>query len=446
MYNMTTGKRIHLTSPQIAILGFAGVILLGALLLMHPISSTERVATPFIDALFTSTTSVCVTGLVVRNTGEYWSLFGQTVIMLLIQIGGLGVITVAASLAMVANRKIGLFQRSTMQDAVAAPKISGIVKLTGFILKATFLIELIGAIIMAPTFIKDFGWAKGIWMSVFHSVSAFCNAGIDLMGIREPYCSLTDYVGNPAINIAIMGLIVIGGLGFLTWDDIRTYGIRVRKYKMQSKVILVTTGLLILIPAIAFFIFEFSHLPLGERIWASFFQSVTPRTAGFNTVELSSMTEPGQITMIILMLVGGSPGSTAGGMKTTTFAVLILCALAIFKKRDEAEVFGRRISKDVVSTAATIAFMYITLCIGCAMIISIHEGLPMIACMYETASAVATVGLSLGITPGLGSLSKCVLIALMYIGRVGGLTLIYSVLSRNTVQTGKLPLDKITVG
>ncbi len=443
---MTLGHKRHLTSPQIAILGFAGVILLGAFLLMLPISSSEGVVTPFIDALFTSTTSVCVTGLVVRNTGEYWSLFGQIIIMFLIQIGGLGVITVAASLSMVAGRKIGLFQRGALQDAVSAPKISGIVKLTGFVFKSTLLIEFIGAVIMGPTFIKDFGFAKGLWMSVFHSISAFCNAGIDLMGIREPYSSMTSYVGNPAINIAIIGLIVVGGLGFLTWDDIRTYGIKFRKYRMQSKVILVTTGLLILLPAIGFFFFEFSHMPIGDRIWASFFQSVTPRTAGFNTVDLAAMTEAGQLVMIVLMLIGGSPGSTAGGMKTTTFAVLILCALAIFKKRDEAQIFGRRISKDVVSTAATVAFMYITLCVGGAMIISLYEGLPMLVCMYETASAVATVGLSLGITPGLGFLSKCVLILLMYIGRVGGLTLIYSVLSRNIVQVGKLPLDKITVG
>lgn len=438
-------KIITLNSFQIVALGFAAVILLGALILMLPISSASRVVTPFTDALFTSTTSACVTGLVVQDTGTYWSDFGHVVIIFLIQIGGLGVVTVAAFFAMLAGRKIGLFQRSTIQEAVAAPKISGIVALTKFILKATLLIELIGAVIMAPTFIKDFGLLKGIWFSIFHSVSAFCNAGIDLMGIREPFSSMTSYVGNFAINFAIMALIVVGGLGFLTWDDIRTHGIHIRRYRMQSKVIAVTTALLILIPAIGFFIFEFSDMPFGKRILASLFQSVTPRTAGFNTADLNAMSEPGQVTMILLMLVGGSPGSTAGGMKTTTFAVIIACVFSIFKKRDSVQFFGRRIAHDVVSTATTIAFIYISLCFGGALIISLIEGLPMLTCMYETASAIATVGLTLGITPGLTELSKWVLITLMYIGRVGGLTLIYAAL-KSKQQMGKYPLDKLTVG
>ncbi len=438
-------KIITLNSFQIVALGFAAVILIGALVLMLPISSASRVVTPFTDALFTSTTSACVTGLVVQDTGTYWSDFGHVVIIFLIQIGGLGVVTVAAFFAMLAGRKIGLFQRSTIQEAVAAPKISGIVALTKFILKATLLIELIGAVIMAPTFIKDFGLLKGIWFSVFHSVSAFCNAGIDLMGIREPFSSMISYVGNFAINFAIISLIVVGGLGFLTWDDIRTHGIHIRRYRMQSKVIAVTTGLLILIPAIGFFFLEFSDMPLGKRIMTSIFQSVTPRTAGFNTVNLSAMSEPGQMTMILLMLVGGSPGSTAGGMKTTTFAVIIACVFAIFKKRDSVQFFGRRIAHDVISTATTIAFIYISLCVGGALIISLIEGLPMLTCMYETASAVATVGLTLGITPHLSELSKYLLILLMYIGRVGGLTIIYAAL-KSKQQMGKYPLDKLTVG
>ena len=441
---MKLGKRT-LSSPQVMVLGFAAVILTGALILMLPISSAKGSWTPFIDSLFTATTSVCVTGLVAVDTGSHWSLFGQVVILLLIQIGGLGVVTLAASFMMMAGRKIGLLQRSTMRDAVSAHKLDGIARLTRFIVFGTLLIELIGAAIMAPTFVRDFGLARGIWFAVFHSISAFCNAGIDLMGYREPFSSLTHYVGNIPVNVAVMGLIVIGGIGFLTWDDIVTHKHRIRSYRMQSKVILVTTGLLILIPAIGFFFLEFTHLPMKERILASLFQAVTPRTAGANTVDLAAMSEAGQMTLIVLMLIGGSPGSTAGGMKTTTFAVILACAAAVFRKRDSAQFFGRRVAHDVITTACTVAFMYVGICVGGAMIISLVEGLPMLTCMYETASAVATVGLSLGITPGLTSFSKCLLIAMMYIGRVGGLTLIYAAVS-GPARPGKLPLENLTVG
>lgn len=438
-------KWFQLNSFQVAAFGFAAVILLGALLLMLPVSSVQGVVTPFIDTLFTSTTAVCVTGLVVRDTGTYWTVFGQAIILLLIQIGGLGVVTIGASIAMLSGRKLGLMQRSTMQDAVAAPKISGIARLTVFIVITTLCIELLGALAMAPVFCRDFGLSRGLWMSVFHSVSAFCNAGIDLMGIRQPYSSLTSYVGNPVINITVMTLIVVGGIGFLTWDDVRTNGLRLDRYRMQSKVILVTTGLLILVPAVGFFFLEFSDMPLGQRILSSLFQSVTPRTAGFNTVDLTAMTEAGQMTLIILMLIGGSPGSTAGGMKTTTFAVLVACAVAVFRRRESAQFFRRRVGQDVIATALTLAFLYVGLCVGSAMVISLVEGLPVLTCMYETASAVATVGLTLGITPQLGTISKLILIGLMYLGRVGGLTLIYAALAgQRTV--GRLPLDKITVG
>ena len=441
---MKLGKRT-LSSPQVMVLGFAAVILTGALILMLPISSTKGAWTPFVNSLFTATTSVCVTGLVTVDTGSHWSLFGQVVILLLIQIGGLGVVTLAASFMMMAGRKIGLLQRSTMQDAVSAHKLDGIVRLTRFIVFGTLLIELIGAAIMAPTFIRDFGWGKGLWFSIFHSVSAFCNAGIDLMGCREPFSSLTHYVGNIPVNVAVMGLIVVGGIGFLTWDDIVTHKHRIRSYRMQSKVILVTTGLLILIPAVGFFFLEFTHLPMKERILASLFQAVTPRTAGANTVDLAAMSEAGQMTLIVLMLIGGSPGSTAGGMKTTTFAVILACAAAVFRKRDSAQFFGRRVAHDVITTACTVAFMYVGICVGGAMIISLVEELPMLTCMYETASAVATVGLTLGITPGLTSFSKYLLIAMMYIGRVGGLTLIYATVS-GPARPGKLPLENLTVG
>lgn len=439
-------KQRYLTSFQIIILGFAGVILFGAFLLMLPISSESGVVTPFNEALFTSTSAVCVTGLIVQDTGTYWSAFGQAVIIILIQIGGLGVVTAAAAFALLSGKKISLMQRSTMQEAIAAPKVGGIVRLTGFILKVTFLIELIGALAMMPIFCKDFG-VKGIWMAVFHSISAFCNAGFDIMGTPDSlYPSLTSYAGNPVINITIMLLIIVGGIGFLTWEDICTNKYHLKRYRMQSKVILVTTLLLIIIPAL-FFFREFSDLPMEERILSSFFQSVTPRTAGFNTVNLAAITGTGQAIMIVLMLIGGSPGSTAGGMKTTTFAVLIANAFAIFRREKDAQLFGRRIDGGVIKNAATVLIMYIMLFFSGGLIISVVEGLPIGACLYETASAVGTVGLTLGITPELGIISRCILIILMFLGRVGSLTLIYAVLS-GTMNTNlsKLPQERITVG
>ncbi len=439
-------KKWRLTSFQTIILGFAGVILLGALLLMLPISSKSGVVTPFNETLFTATSSACVTGLIVQDTGTYWSSFGQAVIIILIQIGGLGVVTVAAAFALLSGKKISFMQRSTMQEAISAPKVGGIVRMTGFILKATFIIELIGALVMMPVFCKDYG-VRGIWMAVFHSISAFCNAGFDIMGTPDSlYPSLTSYVANPVINIAIMLLIIVGGLGFLTWDDIRTNKYHLKSYRMQSKVILVTTLLLIVLPAL-FFFFEFSDMPIGERILSAFFQSVTPRTAGFNTVNLAAMSGAAQAIMIILMLIGGSPGSTAGGMKTTTFAVMIANAFAIFRREKDAQLFGRRIDCGIIKHAATVMVMYITLFFGGAMVISVVENLPMSVCLYETASAVGTVGLTLGITPELGIVSQIILISLMFLGRVGTLTLIYAVLSssKNT-NTSKLPQEKITVG
>ena len=434
-----THRKKRLSSFKLIVLGFAGVIVLGALILMLPFSSTAGVVTPFHEALFTSTSAVCVTGLVVQDTGSYWSAFGQTVILLLIQIGGLGVVTVAALFAMLSGRKISLMQRSTMQDAISAPKVGGIVRLTRFIVRGTFLIELIGMIVMLPTFCGNYG-IKGIWMAAFHSVSAFCNAGFDILGTAEnKYPSLTGYIGNPAINIAIMLLIIVGGIGFLTWDDIYTNKWHFKKYRMQSKVILVTTAILIIVP-------DFTGLPLAERILASLFQSVTPRTAGFNTADLPAMTGSSKAIMTMLMLVGGSPGSTAGGMKTTTLAVLILSAFSVCRKKDDAEVCGRRIDGSAVKNAAAVAVMYFLLFFVGGIVISTAEGLPLSTCLYETASAVGTVGLTLGITPQLGVLSQLILIVLMYLGRVGGLTLIYAAVSNKNHSGAKLPLEKITVG
>ena len=414
-------RKKRLSSFKLIALGFAGVIVLGALILMLPFSSNTGSVTPFHEALFTSTSAVCVTGLVVQDTGSYWSAFGQAVILLLIQIGGLGVVTVAATFAMLSGRKISLMQRSTMQDAISAPKVGGIVRLTRFIVRGTFLIELIGMFAMLPVFCRDHGF-KGIWMAAFHSV------------------------GEPTINIVIMILIIVGGIGFLTWDDICTNRWHFKKYRMQSKVILVTSVILIIVPAIFFFLFDFTGLPPGEKILASLFQSVTPRTAGFNTADLTAMTESSKAIMILLMLVGGSPGSTAGGIKTTTLAVLILNAFSVCRKKNDTEVYGRRLECSAVKSASTIAVIYFLLFFIGGIIISTAESMPLSACLYETASAVGTVGLTLGVTPQLSVFSQFILIVLMYLGRVGGLTLIYAAISNKNQSGAKLPLEKITVG
>ena len=436
----------HLTSFQIMILGFAGVILLGALVLMLPIATVQRVWTPFHEALFTSTSAVCVTGLVVQDTGSYWSAFGQTVILLLIQIGGLGVITGAVTFLMLAGRNITLKERSAMQDAISAPAVGGIVRLTRFILKGTFLVELLGALALLPVFCRDYG-LRGVWMSVFHSVSAFCNAGFDILGRTDSlYPSLTAYAADPLVNIVIMLLIITGGIGFLTWDDIYTNKLNFKRYRMQSKIILMTTVCLIIFPAAFFFACDLKNLPAGERLLAAMFQSVTTRTAGFNTINISEMSEASKAVMILLMLIGGSPGSTAGGMKTTTFTVLILNAIATFRSQENAGAFGRRLEYHVIKNAATIAMLYFSLFFCGGIAISVCEGLPLLDCLYEAASAVGTVGLTLGVTPGLHVFSQVVLIILMYLGRVGGLTLIYAVFSGRNKGNAKLPLEKITVG
>ena len=439
-------KKKHMTSFQLIIMGFAGVILLGTVLLMLPFSSAEKVITPFHEALFTATSAVCVTGLVVKDTGSYWSLAGQTIILALIQIGGLGVVTVAASVSILSGKKISLMQRSTMQDAISAPKVGGIVRLTRFILRGTFLIEAAGTVLLLPVFMGDYG-KKGIWMSVFHSISAFCNAGFDILGTDSSmFPSLTGYSGNILINLVIMLLIITGGIGFLTWDDIYTNKLNFKRYRMQSKIILMTTACLILFPTVFFYICDLTKLPMEKRLLAAAFQSVTTRTAGFNTINISEMSEASKAVMILLMLIGGSPGSTAGGMKTTTFAVLILNAIATFRSQENAGAFGRRLEYHVIKNAATIAMLYFALFFGGGIAISVYEGLPLLDCLYEAASAVGTVGLTLGITPELHVFSQVVLIILMYLGRVGGLTLIYAVFSGRNKGNAKLPLEKITVG
>lgn len=444
-------KKLRFSSPQMIILGFILVNLTGCLLLMLPSSTADRVGTPFSDALFTSTSAICVTGLVIHDTASYWSMQGQFIIMMLIQIGGMGVITAASAIAILSGRKIGLMQRSTMQESISATQVGGIVRLTGFILRAMLTIELLGAICMAPVFCEEFGMKKGVWYAVFHSVSAFCNAGFDLMGVRQPFSSLTGFSGNVTINLAIMALIVIGGIGFLTWDDIWHHRLHFHKYRLQSKVILTVTVLLILLPALYFYFYEFGRpewndLSGKERVLVSAFQSVTPRTAGFNTVDLNHMSEPSQLIMMLLMLIGGSPGSTAGGFKTTTLAVLLLTSFAVFFRKEDVQCFGRRIPAETVKNAATILFLYMSLFLLGGIMISCVDQVPLMGALFETSSAIGTVGLSLGMTPQLSLFSHMLLILLMFWGRVGGLTLIFAVVSGHRVTKSKLPQEKITIG
>lgn len=439
-------SKFRLSSFQIILLGFFGVILLGGLVLSLPICNKKGVWTPIIDSLFTSTSAVCVTGLIVYDTATYWSTFGQIIIILLIQIGGMGVVTVAASFALLSGKKIGLFGRNTIKEAISAPDVGGIVNLTGFILKGIFLIEIIGAVIMMPAFVSKFGF-EGIWMAVFHSISAFCNAGFDIMGSKSgEFSSLTSFADNSIISMTISLLIVIGGLGFLVWHDIVKHKFNFKKYSPQSKVVLIMTLILIFIPTLYFFIFEFKDLRLKERILVSIFQAITPRTAGFNTVGLNSISEVGLFIMIILMLIGGSPGSTAGGMKTTTVAVLFSSTYSVIKNDENVKLAKRRIGDDNVKNAIAILMLYLSLFIISSLVICAIENIPLLTVFYEVASAIGTVGLSLGITPSLGIASKIILMFLMFFGRVGGLTLIYAAIGKKNKSISKYPLTKISIG
>ena len=382
----------------------------------------------------------------VYDTATHWTGFGQAIILLLIQIGGMGVVTVAAAVAMASGSRISLRHRSTMQDAVSAPQVGGIVRFTGFILKGIFLIEAIGAFALAWVFVPEFGFPQGLWMAVFHSISAFCNAGFDLMGQQAQFSSLTRYAASGGMNIIIMLLVVIGGLGFLTWEDICRNRLRFVRYRMQSKVILAVTAVLLAVPALYFFFFEFDAMPAAERFWTSLFQSVTLRTAGFNTVDFASISESGQLFMALLMLIGGSPGSTAGGMKITTFVVLLATALAGCRRQHNGHIFGRRISDETVKNAVTVFLLYVTLFLFGGMLISRIENLPLIACLFESASAVGTVGCTIGATPSLSNLSRIILISQMFFGRVGGLTMVYATLTANKDTLSRLPLENISVG
>lgn len=439
-------KHYRLSGAQTILLGFVLLILAGAFLLMLPISTRTGEWTRFLDALFTSTSASCVTGLVLYDTWSHWSWFGQIVILALIQIGGMGVVTMATVLSKIIGKKIGLQARTTMQEAVSAPNLGEIMKYTRFIVLGSIIFEAMGAVAMSPVFISEYGVLKGIWVSIFTSISAFCNAGFDLNGTHGEFSSMMPYWDNPVIIITLVFLILTGGLGFLTWLDIRRHGLKFYKYSTQSKLILVMEVFLVAIPFIYLWFGEYSDLPAGQRFLASLFHAVTPRTAGFNTTDYNDYSGTGIVMTIMLMLVGGAPGSTAGGMKITTVAVLFFTMISVFKREKSPAIFKRRITTEAIYGAIAVFMLDMLMAIFGAMFIAKFENHAFLRSLFESASAVGTVGLSMGLTPTLHTLSKIVLIISMYTGRVGGLTLVFAAITRKSTGNRQYPADNIAVG
>lgn len=449
-------KKINILSrmspTQLILSGYCLVILVGTLLLALPMATKGAGSTGISDCFFTATSATCVTGLIRFDTYTHWTIFGQLVILALIQIGGIGFMSVAIMVMVFAGKRISLSQRALMQNSISAPQIGGIVRMTKFIVGGTMLVELIGAVLLSFAFVPGFGWAKGLYFSVFHSISAFCNAGFDLMGgTTGKFSSLTGMVGQGYINLVIMLLIVIGGLGFFVWHDVGVNKGKFKRLNLQSKMVLTISGSLIIIGAVVLFILEynspaFAGLNFGEKILASLFQSVTARTAGFNTVDLSAMSEPGKFVMICLMYIGGSTGSTAGGMKTTTFWILCLSIFTVFFRKKNVEAFGRRMEENITRTASCVFMIYILGTTISAVLVSAVEKVPMITALFETVSAMATVGCSFGLTPSVSMFTKLLLAFLMICGRVGSVTMLLAFSSEKKVISSRHPLDKVQVG
>lgn len=437
--------KLKLNSTQTILGSFVLAILFGALLLSLPISSKSHHTTDFLTCLFTATSSMCVTGLVVVDTATHWSFFGQLIILILIQFGGLGIIVIASIIAIFLGQKINLIHRTTLQEALSVQKVGGIVKLTKFIINGVIIFESLGALLLFTNFIQEFDLPTAIWYSIFHSISAFCNAGFDLMGFRENFSSLTYYQSNILVNITIMLQIVIGGLGFTVWYNIVKKQTNFRKYSLQSKIVIFTTLILIFFPALYFYFFEFKNLSGSTRVMSSLFQSITTRTAGFNTADFSEMSEVGQAISIILMLIGGSPGSTAGGMKTTTIAILVISTIAIFRQENEPHIFYRRIDVQIIKNAITIFMLYLGLFLIASFVICKIENASLLKTCFEVSSAIGTVGLSHNFTGSLSSISRIIVIILMFLGRVGGLTFIYAVMPALNKKAGYITED-VTVG
>ena len=430
---------------RVMVIGFGILILFGAIILNLPISTQKGESIGFLNALFTSTSAVCVTGLVVVDTGTYWSEFGQFVIITLIQTGGLGFMTIATMFSLLTRKRINLRERLLIQESLNQVDLSGLVKLTRYIIMMTFAIEGIGALLLSMVYIPRFGLGKGIWYSIFHSISAFCNAGFDLMGpVSGQYSSLTYFVDSTLINVVICGLIILGGIGFPVLLDV----INNKKYSklnVHSKIVINTTGILILIGFLFIFIAEFNNkdtlgtLNIKEKFLSSLFQSVTLRTAGYNTIDLTLLSESTLFLMLILMLIGASPASTGGGLKTTTIATLFLTVKSFIIGKEDIEVYQRRISDATVKKSLGIFFIGVFISLfGTLMLTIVNPGFTLLESSFEVISAYATVGLSIGGTPSLTYFGKIIIIILMFLGRVGSLTIFIALLSKNSRIKSKI--------
>jgi trk system potassium uptake protein TrkH len=439
-----------LTRSQIIAMSFMAVILVGALLLTLPVSSRDGEWTPFINSLFTATSATCVTGLIVYDTYVHFSTFGQVVIMLLIQTGGIGLMTLVTTVTVLMRRKIGLQNRMLIMESAGTVTLSGIGHLVKRIVAGTLMFELAGAILLSTQMIPVLGFGRGIFASIFHSVSAFCNAGFDIMGQISPGTSLGVFYDNVVVNLTIMMLIIIGGIGFFVWSDVAFCKFKARRYELHTKLTLVTTGILIVLGWVLFFVFEYHHafsdMPVPKKLLAALFQSVTPRTAGFATVDMNKLSESGSILTVLLMFIGGSPGSTAGGIKTTTIAVIFLSTLAYTQTDHDVTIFHYKIEEKMVRRASAIAFIYALMVLASTLVICAIEPCSMRQVFFEVVSAVGTVGLSMGITSSLSAISKLILITLMYAGRIGGLTFIVILSRKNIPALVTRPTGRIMIG
>ena len=442
---MLVRQNVYASSARVMLVVFAGLIIVGTALLMLPIATVAPGGARLLDALFTATSATCVTGLVVQDTATYWTPFGHAVIITLIQLGGLGLLTSVFFMRKLANTGKSIARRNVVREAIAAPQIGGIDKLTHFILHTVVVCEVAGMVLSAPVFVAEYGLLGGIPRAAFHSVSSFCNAGFDVLGGHGEYTSLMPYSSNAYLLIVTSALIVMGGIGFITWDDIRTYGHRWKRYCLQTKLVLVGTAVLFVVPLVLFAFVEFSGLPLGERILTSFFCTVSPRTAGFASVDYGQMSEAGRMLTSMLMLVGGAPGSTAGGIKVTTFMVVLYAARAVMLRRKETTAFKRTIDTGAIQKALGFFVVYVGLLFVGSLVMSTIEGLPVVDTMFECASALATVGLTTGITPTLCGASKLLLVGFMYFGRIGGMTMAYA-LARPDGRLGRYPTEHVNVG
>lgn len=431
-------------------LGFALIIFVGAIMLTLPIA-TRTGEVNFIASLFTATSATCVTGLVVADTYQNWSVFGQIVVITMIQLGGLGFMTVGVYISVLLKKKIGLQERESIHESVNTLETAGVVRLVKKIVQGTFIIEGIGAMLLATRFIPRFGVKRGIYYSVFHSISAFCNAGFDLMGIEGEYSSLVAFEDDIVVNLVVMSLILIGGLGFIVWDDIQRNKWHFKKYLLHSKIVIISTVIITLVTTILFFTFEYNNtlrdMTLQGKILGAAFSSVTPRTAGFNTVDTAALSEAGKLLSMVLMFIGGSPGSTAGGAKTTTIVVLVCYAIAMIRSHEDINLFGRRLTADVVKKANAVVMINLVLSLIVAMMIMAMQ--PMLAgtdVMFEVLSAINTVGMTTGITRELNVVARILIIILMYCGRLGSLSFALVFAQKNTMDSIRQPQEKIIVG